>query len=175
MNKVQLYRRFFFFYCLKKLLSCGRWGMCEKLGYDMAFLGVAVVPMKLKRFRETRKFYPCILSVYQIQYDTFSYHIALKAIRKYSLHYLAYHIIQSYIISNTITSSIKYYNIFLYYDLILSCHHVSIFHTLSCSIYSFIYTSHTSSLYYTLSALQARYKPVQSFFLLSITIYQVRH
>lgn len=149
--------------------------MFEKLGYNMAFCGIAVNPMKLKRFRETRKFYPCNLSVYQIQYDTFSYHIVLKAIRKYSLYHLAYHIIQSYIISNTITSSIKYYNIFLYYDLILSCHHVSIFHTLSCSIYSFIYTSHTSSLYYTLSALQARYKPVQSFFLLSITIYQVRH
>ena len=75
----------------------------------MAFLGLVFVPMKLKRFRQTRKFYPCNLSVYQIQYDTFSYHIVFKAIRKYSLYHLAYHIIQSYIISNTITSSIKYY------------------------------------------------------------------
>lgn len=83
--------------------------MCEKLGYDMAFLGLVFVPMKLKRFRQTRKFYPCNLFVYQIQYDTFSYHIALKAIHLYSLYHLTYHIIQSYIISNTITSSIKYY------------------------------------------------------------------
>ena len=45
--------------------------MFEKLGYDMAFFGIAFTPMKLKRFRETRKFYPCNLSVYQIQYDTF--------------------------------------------------------------------------------------------------------
>lgn len=109
MNKVQLCRRFLLFTTCKSYFTWGAWGMFEKLGYDMAFCGIVFNQMKLKRFRETRKFYPCNLYVYQIQYDTFSYHIVFKAIRKYSLYHLAYHIIQSYIISNTITSSIKYY------------------------------------------------------------------
>lgn len=124
MNKVQLYRRFFFFCCLKKLLSCGRWGMCEKLGYDIAFCGIAVNPMKWKRFRENRKFHPCNFFAWypklsHVVFNTTSHNIQNHIIHfsklfsklfLYSpLHHITQYQIQSYIISNTITSSIKYY------------------------------------------------------------------
>lgn len=100
----------------------------------MAFLGVAVVPMKLKRFRETRKFYPCNFCAWypklsHVVFNTTSHNIQSHIIHfhklfpklshtfrtlnhttipQHSLHHTIKSLISHHIISNTTINGIKY-------------------------------------------------------------------
>ena len=134
MNKMQLCRCFFFFPACKSYFLWGVWGYVRKLGHDMAFLGVAVVPMKLKRFRETRKFYPCNFCAWypklsHVVFNTTSHNIQSHIIHfhklfpklshtfrtlnhttipQHSLHHTIKSLISHHIISNTTINGIKY-------------------------------------------------------------------
>lgn len=121
---------FLLFCYLYKLFFMGVWGMREKLWCDMAFFGIVFAPMKLKRFRETRKFYPCNFFTWypklsHVVFNTTSSNIKSHIIHfpklshtfrtlnhttipQHSLHHTIKSLISHHIISNTTINGIKY-------------------------------------------------------------------